>query len=109
VIGVGRCEAVAQPGNVLDAALHNSDSRSGIGRVRGVQDGGYTYTMSDSSQPPPNRAVPPPTKLRDVDSPPPDQVLEQVASKEEIIEDAQSADEILKQQPSVDELLRRDG
>jgi hypothetical protein len=64
--------------------------------------------MSDSDRHrQPDRAVPPPSTLPDVDSPPPDQVLEEVASKEEIIEAAQSADEILKQQPSVDELIRR--
>jgi hypothetical protein len=63
--------------------------------------------MSNSDHPQPDRAVPPPSKRPDVDSPPPDQVLEEVASKEEIIEAAESADEIRKQQPSVDDLLRR--
>jgi len=65
--------------------------------------------MSNSDNPQPDHAVPPPSKLPDVDSPPPDQVLEEVASKEEIIEAAESADEILKHQPSVAELLRRGG
>lgn len=51
-------------------------------------------------------AVPPATKLPEIDSPPPEQVLEDVPSKEEIIEQAQSADEIVGQQPSPEELLR---
>jgi len=63
--------------------------------------------MRDSDHRQPDSALPARSKLPNVDSPPPDQVLEEVASEEEIIEAADSADEILKQQPSVDELLRR--
>lgn len=45
--------------------------------------------------------------LPDVESPPPEEVIEGVPSTEEIIEHAESAEEILRQQPDVDELLRR--
>jgi hypothetical protein len=45
--------------------------------------------------------------LPDVDSPPPEEVLEAVPSTDEIIDTAQSAEEILEQQPGVDELVRR--
>jgi hypothetical protein len=51
------------------------------------------------------RFSPPP--LPDVDSPPPEDVIEGVPSPEEIIKQAQSAEEIVRQQPDVDELLRR--
>ena len=50
----------------------------------------------------------PPPALPDIDSPPIEDVLEQVPSTEEIIEHAESAEEIVKQQPGVDELLHRD-
>ncbi len=63
--------------------------------------------MSDSD-PAPEGPVPPSTpKLPDVDSPPPEDVLDGVPSTEEIIERAQPADEIVEQQPSVEELVPR--
>lgn len=43
--------------------------------------------------------------LPDVDSPPPEEVLENLPSTKEIIEHADSAEQILEQQPSVDELV----
>jgi hypothetical protein len=63
--------------------------------------------MTGPDQPPkdpPNSAAP---TLPDVDSPPPEDVLDGVPSTEEIIEHAQSAEEIVHQQPSVDDVLRR--
>ena len=64
--------------------------------------------MTDSDAASGRRAGPTPAKLPDVDSPPPEDILESVPSKEEIIEHAQSAEEIVEQQPSPDDLLRRD-
>lgn len=58
-------------------------------------------------EPDPESAIPASPKLPDVDSPPPEDVLEDVPSTEEIIEHAQSAEKIVEQQPSPDELLRR--
>ncbi len=49
----------------------------------------------------------PEPKLPDVDSPPPEDILDSLPSKEEIVERAQSAQEIIEQQPDPDELLRR--
>ncbi len=43
--------------------------------------------------------------LPDVDSPPPEEVLENLPSTQEIIEHADSAEQILEQQPSVEELV----
>ena len=51
--------------------------------------------MSDPAE----DAVPPPAKLPEVESPPPDQVLDGVPSP----------DEILEGRPSVDEIVERDG
>ena len=44
-------------------------------------------------------------KLPDVDSPPPEGVLDGVPSKEEVVEQASTADEVIDEQPSVDEIL----
>jgi hypothetical protein len=63
--------------------------------------------MADSKEPQSDVPRPAPSVLPDVDSPPPEQVLEDVPSTDEIIQDAQSADEILQQQPDVDELTHR--
>lgn len=57
-------------------------------------------------QPEDPKVLPTP-KLPDIDSAPPEDVLEGVPPTEEIIEHAQSAEEIVQQQPAVDELLRR--
>jgi hypothetical protein len=70
---------------------------------------GYDVCMDDSTHhredgPPPSAPA-----LPDIDSPPPEAVLEDVPSPEEIIERAESAEDIVKQQPDVDELLRRYG
>lgn len=43
--------------------------------------------------------------LPDVDSPPPEEVLENLPSTKEIIEHADTAEQILEQQPSVEELV----
>ncbi len=70
---------------------------------------GYHRTMTGSDQQPedpPGGAAP---ALPDVESPPPEDVLEGVPSTEEIIEHAQSAAEIVDQQPTVDDILRRRG
>ena len=47
-------------------------------------------------------------QLPEVESPPPEDVLAGVPSKEEIIDEARSAEKVIEQQPSVDELLGRD-
>jgi hypothetical protein len=49
--------------------------------------------------------VPSSPALPEVESPPAEDVIEDVASTEDIIEQAQSAEEIVRQQPDVDELL----
>ena len=56
----------------------------------------------------PDAQVPSAPKLPEVESPPPEAVLDGVPSTGEIVEDAQAADEIIQQQPGVDELLHRD-
>jgi hypothetical protein len=52
--------------------------------------------------------VPPPAKLPEVESPPPEEVLDAVESKDDVIERAQAPEEIVGEQPSVDELLGPD-
>ena len=51
--------------------------------------------------------TPPAPTLPDVDSPPPEDVLDNVPSTEEIIERAEPAHEIVNQQPSVEDVLQR--
>jgi hypothetical protein len=63
--------------------------------------------MSHSEPGPGPARTPPAPALPEVDSPPPEDVLDGVPSTEEIIERAQSAEEIVEQQPSPEELLRR--
>ncbi|MBV8955674.1 MAG: hypothetical protein JO179_16165 [Solirubrobacterales bacterium] len=60
--------------------------------------------MNESDPParPPIAATP---TLPDVDSPPPEDVLDGVPSTEQIIEAAEPADAIVEQQPSPEELL----
>jgi hypothetical protein len=58
------------------------------------------------SEHPPAPAAP---ALPDVESPPPEDVLDGVPSTEEIIGHAQSAEEIVHEQPSVEDVLRRRG
>jgi hypothetical protein len=53
-----------------------------------------------------DRKVPSAPTLPGVESPPAEDVIEDVPSTEDIIEQAQSAEEIVQQQPDVDELLR---
>ncbi len=63
--------------------------------------------MSDSD-PAVDPRVPASTpQLPDVDSPPPEDVLDGVPSTEEIIEQALPAEKIVEQQPSVEELVPR--
>jgi hypothetical protein len=64
--------------------------------------------MADSDDPSRDPGVPPAPKLPDVDSPPPEEVLDEVPAKEEVVKRARPADEIVEEQPSVDELLGRD-
>jgi hypothetical protein len=52
--------------------------------------------------------VPAAPKLPEVDSPPADDVLDGVPSKEQVVDDAESADDVIAGQPSVDEILGRD-
>jgi hypothetical protein len=52
-------------------------------------------------------ATPPPPKLPDIESPPAENLLDGVPSKEEVVAKAASAEEIVAGQPSVDELLGR--
>ena len=47
-------------------------------------------------------------RLPRVHSPPAEDVLEDVASKDEIVEEAPSRDEVIEDQPGVDEILGRD-
>lgn len=71
---------------------------------RGATIGG----MADSDYPSRDPGVPPPPKLPDVESPPPEDVLDDVPPKEELVRRARLADEIVDEQPSVEELLDRD-
>jgi hypothetical protein len=48
-------------------------------------------------------------KLPDVESPPPEEMLDGVPSPEEVVEQARTVDEVIDEQPSVDEILGRDG
>lgn len=63
--------------------------------------------MPDSDERGDDAAVPEPPVLPDVESLPPEDILDEVPSTDEIIERAQSAQEIVRQQPDVDELLGR--
>lgn len=64
--------------------------------------------MTDPADPARRLVVQPPPRLPDVDSPPAEDLLDGVPSKEVVVEDAQSSDEIVDAQPSVDELLDPD-
>lgn len=61
--------------------------------------------MSDSNPAPEPRVAQATPNLRDVDSPPREDVLDGVPSTDEIIERAQPAEKIVEQQPSVEELV----
>jgi len=50
-------------------------------------------------------AVPRPPELPEVDSPPTEEVLDSVPSREDVVEKARSAAEIVREQPSVDDIL----
>ena len=50
-------------------------------------------------------APPAPVSLPEVDSPPPEALLDELPSPEQVVSDAQSVDEVIAGQPSVDELL----
>jgi hypothetical protein len=77
---------------------------SGQGGPRSATIGG----MAGSDDPPRDPDVPPAPKLPDVESPPPEDVLDEVPPKEELVKRARPADEIIEEQPSVEELLDRD-
>jgi len=64
--------------------------------------------MADSEDPSRDPAVTETPKLPEVDSPPPEDVLDEVPPKEELVKRARPADEIVEEQPSVEELLDRD-
>lgn len=64
--------------------------------------------MVDQDPPSGRPKVPRPPKLPDVESPAPDDVLDDVPPREEVVEQAQPSDEIIAEQPSVDELIDRD-
>lgn len=59
----------------------------------------------DAPEPPAGAPVP---NLPEVESPPTEDVLDDVPSKEDVVEQAQPAEEIVDEQPSVDDLLGRD-
>ena len=59
----------------------------------------------DASQQPP---VPPSPDLPAVHSPPTEEVLDSVPSKEDVVAEAQSAADIVRDQPSVDDILGPD-
>lgn len=63
--------------------------------------------MSDPDRPPRRPVVPGPPSLPELDTPPREDVLDDVPSTEEVVENAQTADEIVSEQPDVDELLGR--
>jgi hypothetical protein len=69
---------------------------------------GTPEAMSDTADPSDLRNSPTPPKLPDVESPPPEHVLDGVPSKEEVVEHAQPAEEVVDGQPSVDEILGHD-
>jgi len=68
---------------------------------------GYDSSM-DESPDPRQPAVPPPPDLPDVDSPPTQEVLDSVPSREDVVDEARSAAEIVREQPSVDDILGPD-
>ena len=61
--------------------------------------------MTDAADLPDPRDAP---RLPRVDSPPAEDVLEDVPSKDEIVEEAPSRDEVVEEQPGVDEILGSD-
>jgi hypothetical protein len=61
--------------------------------------------MSESDN---RSSAPPAPKLPEVESPPPEDVLDSVPSREEIVEQAESAEKIVEAQPSPEELLGHD-
>jgi hypothetical protein len=76
-----------------------SITASGLTRSRAAMKStgtGNTRNMSEPDQPAPRPSAATP-KLPDVESPPPEDVLDGVPSKEQIIEDAEPADEIVEQ------------
>ena len=76
----------------------------GSGSRRSATIGG----MADSDDPSRDPDVPPSPKLPDIESPPPEDVLDKVPPKEELVKRARPADEIVEEQPSVEELLDPD-
>ena len=52
--------------------------------------------------------VAPAPALPEVESPPPEEVLDGAPSTDEVVAQAQSADDVVAEQPSVDEILGRD-
>jgi hypothetical protein len=52
--------------------------------------------------------IPPHPNLPEVESPPPEEVLDGVPSTDEVVAHAQPADDVVDEQPSVDEILGRD-
>ncbi len=65
-------------------------------------------SCKDESADPRKPAVPPGPDLPDVDSPPTEEVLNSVPSREDVVDEARSAAEIVREQPSVDDILRSD-
>lgn len=63
--------------------------------------------MSRSEDDAPAPLTPPAPALPDVDSPPPEDVLDGVPSTDEIIEAAEPATDIVEKQPSVEDVLER--
>jgi hypothetical protein len=61
--------------------------------------------MSDALDTPDPRDAP---RLPRVDSPPAEDVLEDVPSKEDVVAGAESREAIVEEQPGVDEILGRD-
>lgn len=64
--------------------------------------------MSDRGEDPSQSPVPPPPKLPEVESVPPEEVLDSVPSPDEVLGGVQSPEEIIDDQPSVDEISRRE-
>lgn len=67
--------------------------------------GGYDPTMDDASDAPRQPAVPAPPDLPHVDSPPPEEVLDGVPSRDDVVDEARSAAQIVREQPSVEDIL----
>ena len=87
---------------------NGSASVSWVSSDQGCRRSATIGGMADSDDQSRDPDVPLAPKLPGVESPPPEDVLDEVPPKEELVERARPAGEIVEEQPSVDELLDRD-